>query len=160
MAKEPKTKAQEDVKTGDGPQFNIHRIYVKGSEFKSPNGTNYFRDQNWKPTYELNLKTDSKVVDNNIHEVTLIATLAAKVDDKTAFTVEVEQAGMFSIANFKDEQLKQMLGSFCPNVLFPYVREAMSDLVNRGGFPQVYLAPVNFDALYRQKEAKATKEAK
>ena len=100
-----------------------------------------------------------------MHEVMLTVTVTAKVEEQTAYLVEVQQAGIFQVAGFEEGQIGHLLGSFCPNILFPYVREAISDLVARGGFPQMLLQPVNFDALYaqhmqqQQEQAQAQQEA-
>lgn len=131
------------------PQFEIQRIYVKDVSFESPNTPHTFVEE-WKPEVQLNLETKSSKVQENLHEVVLSITATVTSNAKNAFLIEVEQAGVFMINGFPSDQLHQMLGSFCPNILFPYAREVVSDLVVRGGFPQLILAPVNFDALYAQ----------
>jgi len=133
----------------DGPQFEIQRLYIKDISFEAPNTPHTFVEE-WKPEVELNLETRSNRIQDNTHEVILSVTASVKTAQKPAFVVEVQYAGVFVIAGLPDEQLKQMLGSFCPTILFPYTREVISDLVVRGGFPQLILAPVNFDALYAQ----------
>ena len=130
-------------------EFNIQKIYTKDMSFETPNSPQIFREQ-WQPEITLQLGNNTKSVGENVHEVVLSLTVTAKIKDKTAFLVEVQQAGIFTIKGYNDQDLAAMLGSFCPNVLFPYARETISDLVNRGGFPQLLLAPVNFDALYQQ----------
>jgi preprotein translocase subunit SecB len=117
--------------------------------FEAPNTPHTFTED-WKPEVQLNLETKSNRIQENIHEVILSVTATVNSNKKSAFLVEVHQAGIFLVSGFASEQLHQMLGSFCPNILFPYAREAISDLVVRGGFPQLILAPVNFDALYAQ----------
>lgn len=131
------------------PQFEIQRIFVKDVSFESPNTPHTFVEE-WKPEVTLNLETKSNKVQENLHEVVLSITATVTTNKKTAFLIEVHQAGVFRIEHFPSEQLHQMLGSFCPNILFPYAREMVSDMVVRGGFPQLILAPVNFDALYQQ----------
>lgn len=131
------------------PQFEIQRIYVKDISFESPNTPQTFVEE-WKPEVTLNLETKSNRIQDNLHEVILSITATVNTNKKTAFLVEVHQGGMFLINGFPNDQLHQMLGSFCPNILFPYAREVVSDIVVRGGFPQLILAPVNFDALYAQ----------
>ncbi len=143
----------------DAPHFDIERLFTKDLSFEAPNTPQTFLEE-WKPEVELHLETKSNKVDDNRHEVILTVTATVNSNKKTAFIIEVHQAGVFSIKNFPPEQLHQMLGSFCPNILFPYAREVVSDVVVRGGFPQLILAPVNFDALYaqhleKQKEAAA-----
>lgn len=137
------------AETKDAPHFEIQRIYVKDISFESPNTPATFTEE-WKPEVSLNLETKSNQIQDDIHEVILSITATVTSSKKTAFLVEVHQAGVFNIAGFPKDQLHQMLGSFCPNVLFPYAREVVSDMVVRGGFPQLILAPVNFDALYAQ----------
>lgn len=134
---------------GKEPEFGIQRIYVKDISFETPNTPHIFLEE-WKPEMNLDLGTKTSKLEDNIHEVVLTVTVTVKVGEKVAFLAEVQQAGIFSLANFDEEQLKQMLGSFCPNIIYPYAREIVTDLVVRGGFPQLYLTPVNFDALYQQ----------
>jgi preprotein translocase subunit SecB len=143
----PETK--EKTPDANSPQFEIQRIYVKDISFESPNTPHTFVEE-WKPEVTLNLETKSNKVQDNLHEVVLSITATVATSKKTAFLIEVKQAGVFMIKNFPEDQLHQMLGSFCPNILFPYAREIVSDTVVRGGFPQLILAPVNFDALYMQ----------
>ena len=133
-----------------GPEFAIQRIYVKDLSVECPNSPSIFLED-WKPELHMDLNTDaSHVLGEGVREVVLTVTITVKVAEKTAFLVEVKQAGIFSLVGFPDDQLKPMLGSFCPNILYPYAREVVTDAVTRAGFPQLYLAPVNFDALYQQ----------
>lgn len=132
-----------------GPEFAIQRIYVKDSSFESPESPNIFREP-WEPKVNIDLQTTSSVLEGSVYEVILGVTVTVKIKEKTAFLVETKQAGIFSIGNFTEEQRSQLLGSFCPNILFPYARETITSLVTRGGFPQLYLAPINFDAVYQQ----------
>lgn len=142
-----------------GPEFAIQRIYVKDLSFEAPNSPEIFRTE-WKPVVDFDLNTNSvKLTENeDVHEVTLSITSTVKVKEKVAFIVELKLAGIFTLKSFTKEQLGHMLGSFCPNILFPYSREIISDVVNRGTFPPFYLAPVNFDALYQQFLEKQKKE--
>lgn len=135
--------------TTGSPQFEIQRIYVKDLSYEAPNTPHTFTED-WKPEVQLNLETKSNRLQENSHEVVLSVTATVTSNKKSAFLIEVHQAGIFLIAGLPNEQLRQMLGSFCPNILFPYAREVISDVVVRGGFPQLLLAPVNFDALYAQ----------
>lgn len=140
----------QDVKdNNNAPQFDIQRIYVKDISFESPNTPQTFLEE-WKPEVSLNLETKSNRLENDLHEVVLSITATVTSNKKTAFLIEIQQAGVFMVRHFPQDQLHQMLGSFCPNILFPYAREVVSDIVVRGGFPQLILAPVNFDALYAQ----------
>jgi preprotein translocase subunit SecB len=130
-------------------QFVIQKIYCKDVSFETPNSPQIFTEQ-WEPELKLDLHTAVNSVAENIFEVVLTVTVTVKVKENTAFLAEVQQAGIFNVAGFEAQQLDAMLGSYCPNVLFPYVREVISELVNKGGFPQLILQPVNFDAVYAQ----------
>ena len=138
-----------ETNTGDEKQFAIQKIYTKDISFETPNSPKIFT-QKWEPSLDLNLGTNVENLENSMYEISLSITVTVKVADTTAYLVEIKQAGIFTIAGFSEQEMGPMLGSFCPNVLFPYAREAISDLVNKGGFPQLILAPVNFDALYMQ----------
>lgn len=131
------------------PHFSIEKVYLKDVSFESPETPAIFTDA-WDPEINLDLNSQGKLIENNIYEVELSITVTAKNKDKTGFLVEIKQCGIFSIVGMDANTLHGMLGSFCPNILFPYAREAISDLVSKGGFPQLLLAPVNFDALYAQ----------
>lgn len=139
-------------------QFSIQKIYLKDVSFESPNSPAVFSGE-WKPEVNVQLNTEIKGLENNMHEVTLSVTVTAKQQDKTAFLVEVKQAGLFQLAGFAQEQLGGMLGAYCPETLFPYAREAISDLVTKGGFPQLLLSPVNFNALYMQHQQQQAQAA-
>jgi len=140
------------------PQFSIQRIYVKDVSFETPNSPSIFTKE-WKPEISLDLDNKSKKIDEGVYEVTLSLTVTAKLEEQTAFLCEVQQAGVFVIGNMPEPQVAQMLGAFCPNTLFPYARETVSNLVNRGTFPALNLAPVNFDALFAQYLQKAQAQA-
>lgn len=131
------------------PHFEIQRIYVKDLSFEAPNTPHTFVEE-WKPEVQLNLETKSNRIQDDIHEVVLSVTATVSSNKKPAFIVEVHLAGVFLMTGIPNDQIRPMLGSFCPNILFPYARETISDVVVRGGFPQLLLAPVNFDALYAQ----------
>ncbi len=130
-------------------QFAIQRIYTKDISFEAPNSPHMFTVK-WEPQVNIDLNTAIATLAEGVHEVTLAVTVTAKVGEKTAFLVEVKQAGIFTIAGFPEEQMGHMLHSFCPNILFPYARETVATLVTKGTFPQLDLAPINFDALYAQ----------
>ncbi|ERP91962.1 preprotein translocase subunit SecB [Marinobacter sp. ES-1] len=145
------------------PQFALQRIYVKDLSFESPNSPLVFQEQ-WKPQVNLDLNTAHNKLSDNQYEVVLSLTVTAKVGEKVAYIVEIQQAGVFLVAGIEGAQLGQMLGAYCPNILFPYAREAIDATVNRGSFPALMLAPVNFDAIYAQalkrKQEEAAGEAK
>ena len=147
-------------------QFTLQRIYTKDVSFESPTTPQIFR-QNWQPAINVDLNTKSSRVDEQgNHEVVLTLTITAKIGEETAFLVEVQQAGIFYVVGIEGEPLRQVLATVGPNILFPYARESIDALVVKGGFPPMMLAPVNFDALYRQalaqqaqQEAAGTAEA-
>ena len=149
---------QENAAAGEQaqtPQFNIQRIYTKDISFESPNAPSIFTKE-WKPEIKLDIDTATNKVDENLFEVTLSVTVTASMGEETAFLCEVQQAGIFMIGDMPEQNKAHMPGSFCPNTLFPYARETISNLVNRGTFPPLNLAPVNFDAIfaaYMQKRA-------
>lgn len=138
-----------EINASSEKQFSIQKIYTKDISFETPNAPKIFT-QKWEPALDLNLGTHVEPLENAMYEVSLTLTVTVKIEDSTAYLVEVNQSGIFSIAGFTDQEMGPMLGSFCPNILFPYAREVISDLVSKGGFPQLILAPVNFDALYMQ----------
>lgn len=131
-------------------QFSIQKIYVKDVSFESPNAPTVFGDGEWAPEVNVQINTAHSSVASNAYEVTLKITVTAKQNKKTAFLVEITQSGVFGISGFAQEQLAGMLGAYCPETLFPFARAVISDLVVKGGFPQLLLAPVNFNALYTQ----------
>lgn len=135
-------------------QFAIQRIYTKDVSFESPNAPEVFR-QEWQPAHELNLNTRVNKLGDGTYEVVLTATVTTKLGDQTAFLVEVHQAGIFSVAGFSEQELGPLLSAYCPNLLFPYAREVVSDLVTKGSYPQLILQPVNFDALFAQHQQQA-----
>lgn len=130
-------------------QFAIQRIYVKDISYEAPGVPSVFQGE-WKPELNLDINTKTSVIEEDTHEVVLSLTVTVKNQNETAFLIEVHHAGIFTIKGFNKDQLKQTLGAFCPSVLYPYAREVVSDVVSRGGFPQLILAPINFDALYAQ----------
>lgn len=131
------------------PQFVIQRIYVKDSSFEAPGAPAVFQ-QKWEPELGLDLGTEHSMLEANVYEVVLTVTATVKNEKAVAFLIEVKQAGIFTIEGAPKEQLEHLLGSFCPSILFPYAREAITSQAIRGSFPQLVLAPINFDALYMQ----------
>ena len=156
MAEEGTAAAQEEQAQ---QQFVTQRIYTKDISFESPITPNVFR-QEWKPAVNVDLNTKtSRIDDQGNHEVVLTLTITAKLEEQTAFLVEVQQAGIFFVAGFEDEALRQLLSTVAPTILFPYAREAVDNLVVKGGFPALMIAPVNFDALFRQAVAQQAAES-
>ena len=138
--------------------FGIQRIFLKDTSFESPNAPQIFQGQ-WKPQINMDLNTKSNKLADDVYEVVLTLTVTAKNDDKTAFLAEVHQAGIFKIEGLEGPALHQAVGAFCPNLLFPYAREAIDSLVLKGSFPALMLAPVNFDAIYAQSVQQAQAQA-
>ncbi|MFT6927505.1 MAG: preprotein translocase subunit SecB [Psychromonas sp.] len=130
-------------------EFNIQRVYVKDISFECPTSPTIFKKE-WAPEVSMDIDTKSQKLEDNVFEVVLTLTTTAKVGEDVAFLCEVQQAGIFSVGNLEGEQMAHCLNAFCPNILFPYARETVSSLVTRGTFPQLNLAPVNFDALFQQ----------
>jgi len=149
----------EQVANDSEREFGIQKIYCKDLSFETPNSPDIFREQ-WQPEVNLQLGNATTLLDaSGIHEIILTLTVTAKLGEKTAYLVEIQQAGIFNIKGYNETEMGAMVGAFCPNILFPYAREAVSDLVTRGGFPQLILAPVNFDALYQQHMHQQTETA-
>lgn len=140
-----------------GPQFALQRIFLKDSSFESPRSPLVFQAQ-WSPKINFDIKTKSAKIQDDVYEVVLILTAEAQIEEQAAFLVEVHQAGIFTAKDFDNQQLEQLLATVCPNILFPYAREAVDSLVIKGSFPALMLAPINFDALYaQQKQTEAQK---
>ncbi|MGI9233089.1 MAG: protein-export chaperone SecB [Woeseiaceae bacterium] len=131
-------------------RLSITKIYLKDSSFESPQSPAIFRRGEWQPQTNLNLRSSHHVVEGDHHEIVLTITIEAKEEDKTCFLIELQQAGLFEIAGYEGDELEAIVGSFCPNILFPYARESIASLVQKGGFPEFVLQPINFDALYMQ----------
>ena len=133
-------------------RLSIIKIYVKDLSFESPQAPGVFQIRDWAPQTNMNLRSSHTKIDDNIHEVILTITIDTKAqdDEKTLFLVELQQAGLFEIAGQNEDELGLLVGSLCPNLLFPYAREAIANLVQRGGFPEFLLQPINFDVLYAQ----------
>ena len=141
----------------DQSEFAILRVYLKDASFETPNTPQIFTEE-WHPKIELELSSSAKPLEHDIHEVVISVTVTATQGGKTGFLAEVNQAGIFTIKGFDEEHLGNILGAHCPNVLYPFAREAISDLVVKGGFPQVLLAPINFDSIYAQRIAETSNQ--
>ncbi|MDR9438256.1 MAG: protein-export chaperone SecB [Halomonas sp.] len=141
-------------------QFALQRIYVKDISFEAPNSPTVFQ-QPFKPKVGLDLNTTSRQVGEGLYEVVVKVTAQVTHSEEgtTSFLAEIEQAGLFRISGIEGQQLDHTLGAFCPNMLFPYARECIDNLVNRGGFPPLMLAPVNFEAIYAQKKKREAEQA-
>ncbi len=132
-------------------QFAIKKIYSKDISFETPNSPQIFQDEKrWAPEIDVSLSNRSAAIGEDVYETILSITVTAKLESKVAYLAEVHQAGQFFVKGLPEDELRELLGSYCPNILFPFVREAVSNLVVKGGFPQFLLAPVNFELLYTQ----------
>ena len=141
-------------------QFMMQRIYTKDVSFESPDSPEVFL-KTWQPKINVDLNTKSNLVDDNDnYEVILSITVTAEIEEKSAFLVEVQQAGIFLAKGLEGDQLRGVLGTVAPTILFPYAREAIDALCIKGGFPPVMLAPVNFEALYQQALKQSEEEVK
>ena len=137
-------------------QVRLERLYLKDASFESPRTPAVF-NESWKPEFQLDINTRSSSLPDDRFEVVLTATLNARSEGgKTAYIIEVQQAGVFQITGLDEEPRQRVLGTLCPGTLFPYVRETVDSLAVRGGFPAVQLAPVNFEALYAEAVRKQT----
>ncbi len=133
----------------NGPTFAVEKIYVKDVSFEAPGAPQVFTEQG-QPNLEMNLNQRVQRVADNLFEVELGVTLSCKLAEKTIYLVEVRQAGLFGLGGFDDQTLDAMLGVHCPNILYPYARQTVSDLITAGGFPPFLLQPINFEALYAE----------
>ncbi len=138
--------------------FSIQKLYIKDVSFESPSAPEVFSFDKWDPQIELNLNNTSKKLNEGVYDVVLSVTATVSNQDKVAFLVEVHQGGIFQLQGFNDQDTKYILGAQCMTILFPYAREAVTDLTNRGGFPPLLLNPVNFDGLYAQAMQKQQQE--
>lgn len=159
-----------------GPQLLVHNVFLKDVSFEVPNTPEVFTLQ-WKPKVDFDLDVSSRALDNDLFECIIDVTLTVKVpkeeeesagkakksskkkeaaedDSLVAFLVEVKQGGLFTISGYEDDKLEQILATAIPNIIFPYARESVANLVMKGGFPQLVLPPVNFDAMYREHQSK------
>jgi preprotein translocase subunit SecB len=143
---------QEQQDQQEQPAFSIDKIYVKDMSLEVPSAPEVFLEQA-QPEVDMQLASAAKQIGDGFYDVSLTVTVTAKVADKVLFLVEVAQAGIFQIRNIPAEDIEPVIGVACPNILFPYARETVSNMVNRAGFPPVLLAPINFEALYMQQRA-------
>jgi preprotein translocase subunit SecB len=133
------------------PVFQIQRLYLKESSLEQPNSPAILLEQE-QPTVDIQLGVGAEPVSDGLFEVTVTATVHTKVKDKTLFLVEAKQAGIFEIRNLPDDQMGQIMGIACPQIVYPYLRGNVADLIQRGGFPPVHLAEINFQAMYEQQQ--------
>ena len=152
--------ATDNTETEVEIEFAIQRIYIKDVSFETHNSPAVFQ-QEWAPEIKVDLDNDVTELGEDVYEIVLTLTVTAAHEDKTAFLCEVKQAGIFTLGNMDPAQLAHAINAYCPNILFPYARETISSLVSRGSFPQLNLAPVNFDAMFASylEQAAAEEEA-
>jgi preprotein translocase subunit SecB len=143
--------AEQEAQTAE-KRLSVVKIYVKDFSFESPQSPGIFNAKEWAPSTNLNLRSSHSPVSDTLHEVVLTITVEAKEKegDKTIFLIELQQAGAFDISGYEKDEMGVLIGSFCPGVLYPYAREAIAGIVQKGGFPEFVLQPINFDALYQQ----------
>lgn len=134
-------------------RFQLQKIYLRDVSFESPAAPDVFRGK-WQPEVNVNITNRTRRIEDYSYEVLLKLSVEAKQQDKTAFLVEIEQAGLFHIEGFGEEEADRILGIICPDNLFPFAREEINNLVSKGGFPQLLLQPINFEQLYRHQQAK------
>jgi len=140
------------------PVFNIEKLYVKDLSVEVPNAPAVFMERE-APQIDVNMSTESRALGNDVYHTSITVTVTAKIADKTMFLVECTQGGIFRIQNVPQDQLPMVLGIGCPNIVFPYLRETVSDVISRAGFPPLLLNPVNFEALFAQQQAQQQQTA-
>ncbi|MDH4127001.1 MAG: protein-export chaperone SecB [Gammaproteobacteria bacterium] len=149
----------EEKQEGNEKRITVVKIYVKDFSFESPQAPQVFRSEKWAPQTNLNLRSSQRKLNDSLYEVVLTITVDAKEGDKTVFLVEIQQAGLFELLGYDEAERAAITGSYCPGILFPYAREAVASTIQRGGFPEFVLQPINFDALYAQSQKQAAAAA-
>jgi preprotein translocase subunit SecB len=147
-----------DTNAAQQAQVGVQKIYVKDASFEAPSAPHIFQEQG-QPQVQLNLNQTVNGLADGVFEVVLAVTVTCKIADKNAYLAEVKQAGVFSLTGFDQANLHGVLGTFCPNTLFPYARQAISDMVLAGGFPPFLLQPINFDQIYIEQMRRRSAEA-
>lgn len=145
---------------GSQKGFAIRRLYTRDISFESPNAPQIFNEEKWTPDVNMSLQNQARAMGGEFYEVTVTVTITVKLGERVAYLVEVQQSGEFQTTGFDGEELRQLLGIYCPGVLYPFLRETVASLVAKGGFPPLMLAPVNFDALYLQHQQNLKAEQK
>ena len=138
-------------------EVSLQKIYVKDLSFEAPNSPAVFSEE-WNPAVDIHLQNEAAPLGEQLYDIVLTVTVTVRFEEKTVYLVEVQQAGIFKVAGFPEEHLGAMLATVRPNILFPFAREAVADAVSRGGFPQLLLAPVNFEHLYAVELARKQSE--
>ncbi|WP_039918056.1 protein-export chaperone SecB [Cellvibrio mixtus] len=158
MSEENNQQAAEAAEGAQGPIFAIQRIYLKDISFETPMGPEAFTKA-FKPNIQQDLNIQANQIEDGLFEVVLFLTITANIDNRAVFLVEVKQAGLFGIANIEGPAITQLINTACPQILFPYAREAVDSILGRGSFPPLMLAPINFDAVFVQAIAAAQQQA-
>jgi preprotein translocase subunit SecB len=140
------------------PTFQIQRVYLKEASLEQPNSPAILLEQD-QPSVDIQLGVEANPVADGVFEICVTATVQTKIKDKTVFLVEAKQAGIFEIRNLPQEQMGPIMGIACPQIVYPYLRSNVADLIQRGGFPPVHLAEINFQAMYEQQQAQAAEDA-
>ena len=140
------------------PIFQIQRVYLKEASLEQPNSPAILLEQE-QPTVDIQLGVEASPVADGVYEVAVTATVTTKIKDKTVFLVECKQAGIFEIRNLPQDQMGPIMGIACPQIVYPYLRGNVADLIQRAGFPPVHLAEINFQAMYEQQQAQAAEDA-
>jgi preprotein translocase subunit SecB len=140
------------------PIFQIQRIYLKEASLEQPNSPAILLEQE-QPSVDIQLGVEASPVADGVYEICVTATVQTKIKDKTVFLVEAKQAGIFEIRNLPQDQMGPIMGIACPQIVYPYLRGNVADLIQRGGFPPVHLAEINFQAMYEQQQAQAAEDA-
>jgi preprotein translocase subunit SecB len=148
---------ENEASAQDDKQLVLQKIYLKDCSWESPNSPEMFGSGQWDPKVQLNITTSTKSLGTELWEIVLHISIEAKQGDRAAFLCEVQQAGIVTLKGFSEEERRRVLGGYCPSLIFPYARETVSDLVGKGGFPQLLLQPLNFDALF-QKHVEDTRQ--
>ena len=130
-----------------GPQLTVQKVYVKDASFEAPAAPHVFQEQG-QSRVELNLGQKAQQLAPNVFEIVMTVTVTCKIGEKTAYLAEVQQAGIFGLAGFDPQQLDMVIGTYCPHVVFPYARQAISYLIEQGGFPPFLMQPINFEQIY------------
>jgi preprotein translocase subunit SecB len=149
---------QQAAEGAQGPVFAIQRIYLKDISFETPMGPEAFT-KTFKPNIQQDLNIQANQIEEGLFEVVLLLTITARIEDRAVFLVEVKQAGLFAIANIEGPAITQLINTACPQILFPYAREAVDSILGRGSFPPLMLAPINFDAIFVQAITAAQEQA-
>ncbi|PKO70673.1 MAG: protein-export chaperone SecB [Betaproteobacteria bacterium HGW-Betaproteobacteria-16] len=140
------------------PTFQIQRVYLKEASLEQPNSPSILLEQE-QPSVDIQLGVEASPAADGVYEICVTATVTTKIKEKTVFLVEAKQAGIFEIRNLPEEQMGPIMGIACPQIVYPYLRSNVADLIQRGGFPPVHLAEINFQAMYEQQQAQAAEDA-